>query len=289
MPRVRLDLPAGHAGKRAMNGVKSGLESLYHELRQDDSSFSKDLAARVRDYRIQDKELGISGSIRDVARKNGLDRELERYISQKVVGGLKGSVAYALDLVTSVKDGLEDVVEVGELAATAVGAAAGAGAGGVVVQVGSKAVKVPLYVATQTAYSVLAGILGYASGTYEFTGQGTRNYFVDVAKGYVGAFGSAVPVLGSVLELGTNLDDKRPRIAEAASRRAEVWLVNRLREKRGLPLVDAGQRDLEWLVRSGAKRVGEGRQALADYASKVRGPVYGSDVGSSQYPVLKAV
>ena len=299
MARIKFGLQPSGLGKRlAEASFKSGLVSLYHEIRQDGSSFGRDLTTRVNDYKIQDEELGVNGTVREVAKSHGLEKELDAYVRRNVVGGIKGKLAYLLDLTTSIKDGLEDITEAAELAATAGAAIPTAGAGAVVVQIGSKTITVPLYIATQTAYTLLAGLLGYASGTYTFTGQGTKNYLADSALGYIGAIGSNVPVLGSLLEIGTNLDNKRPRIAEAASRRTETWLLNRIREKKGLPLLNVQEKDLEYIVRAGASKIhnlaNEQRlKPLANYGTTAKTPptipIYGADVGSrTPYQTLKA-
>ncbi|MFH1398761.1 MAG: hypothetical protein ABIG95_01460 [Candidatus Woesearchaeota archaeon] len=273
---MKVDLPEGVGRKLGWLTLRSGFQRIYDELRGAEGSFSKDITTRVMGTKASDADLGIGGiTLEEIARQNGLEEEFGQYIRSDIIGGIRGRTAYALDLVTSMKDSLEDAVELAEVGGSA--ASAVTGAGPIVIQIGGNTFEVPLYVAVQTVYTTLATLLGYVSGTYTLTAKGTVNYISDTIKG-MGVIGNAIPLLGSIFEFGTNLDDKRDRIAEASAQRASVWLINKIREKKGLPVLEQ-PRDLVGIIGTlGSKLRRNG--SLSDYEDK---QIYGSDISASPY------
>jgi hypothetical protein len=251
--------PKGIGKKLALTALSSGIYNLYQEVKGGIGSFRNDLTKRVNEYYLRDQHLGISGSVKELAAKYGIANDLDAYIKRNVLGGLKGRLSHLLDLTTSIKDSLEDIVEVGDL-----------------VTLGTTTpTQVPIYLATQSAYTVLAGILGFSSGTYKLSKKGISNYFTDSAKGYLGVTANLVPAVGSLVELGSNFDNKRPRIAEAASRKTSYWLLNKIREKKGLPLLKT-EDDLERiLAQPSAKPRTAGK--MIEYWDKIKNAIYGSD------------
>jgi hypothetical protein len=255
--------PQGLGKKLALGALSSGVHSLYQEVKGGKGSFRNDLTSRVNEYYLKDKDLGIGGSVKEIAAKYGLSNDLDAYIKKNVLGGLKGRLARLLDITTSIKDSLEDVVEAGDI-----------------LTVGQTTPsQVPLYLASQSAYTILSGILGFTSGTYKFSRKGISNYLADSARGYLGAAANIVPILGSFIELGTNFDNKRPRIAEAASRKTAYWLVNKVRAQKGLgPL--KSEDDLEQILRSSGPSIKDrAKEKFREYGDKIKSkiPLYGSD------------
>ena len=268
---VRLKLREGLWNGMKISMLKSGLSRLNEELKGGQGNFKNDLTERVRNYHLRNDQLSVEGGIGELAQKYGLGKKLDEYINNNVIGGLRGRLAYTLDVLTSMKDAAEDAAELTDVITFIP-------TGGT-----SAAVQVPIYVATQTVYSLLAGILGYSSGIYTFDKKGTKSYFSDTAKGYIGALGNVVPVLGSVFELGTNIDDKRPRIAEAASRKTAQWLVGEIAKEKRINLEETPE--LEKIVGSYVPKGSTWRQKLMDYAGRFRfkNPIYRSDISNAQY------
>ena len=266
--------------------LKSGLISLYHELRQDDSSLSKQLTKGVYNYKTADSELGIKeDTLENIAKTHGLDTEFRKYVQSDIVGGLRFKISWLYHAVTSIKDGLEDIVEGVEAGATAAAAPETAGIGALAVQLMGADFEIPLYLVTQTAYSVLAAVLGYTSGTYTLTRRGLTDYATDMAKGYIGAAINIIPVLGIMVEWGTNLDDKVPRMIETSSRRTKIWLLNQIRKKKGMQLLEEepdvisefGPRMLGLWEKSKTK-FGDFKEKMVDYSTRFKDTIpYGSD------------
>ncbi len=257
--------------KRVLN---SGLESLYHEIRADEGSLRHRLLNEVPAYYVNDSELSVSGSLEDIASEYGLEDQFRLYMQSDIVGGVRGYLGTALHLVTSLKDGLEDVIESVELGVVTASGAATGGVATIPVTILGNIVQIPIVFLTQTAYSAIAGLLGYASGTYDFSKRGTVNYAVDVGKGYVGAAINVVPVLGSLIEIGTNLDDKQERIIYSSRTRAKYWLFNKIREMKGLPLKEKSP-DLTDIVKREARRF-RSRRDSGDYVGDMVPALYGA-------------
>ena len=272
---VKLKLREGLWDNIKLSMLKSGVSRLHDELKGGPGSFKQDLTERVQNYSLRNEKLGIQGNIGELAQKYGLGKKLDEYLNRNVIGGLRGKLAYTLDIVTSMKDAAEDVAEFTDVLTVIPTAGA------------ATAIQVPIYLATQTVYSLLAGILGYSSGTYALDRKGTKNYISDMAKGYVGALGNVVPVLGSVFELGTNIDDKRARIAEAASRKTAQWLLGEIAKEKGIDIQETPE--LEKIVGDSIpNKRATWRQTLIDYASRfhIKNPIYGADISRTPYPTV---
>ena len=256
--------------KLELGPAHSGLYRAYQELTGGSGSFRNDLVDRINNYEVQDKQLGLKGTLRELAKEKGLERELDNYINNNVLNGLRGNLRKALDYVTTLKDSIDELVEGTDLAT-----------GGI-----TWPIQAPFYAATQTAYSIIAGILGYKAGIYAKSRRGLASYLADTAKGYVGAGINLIPYLGSIVEFGKNFDDKRPRIAQVAAHDTSYWFLNELRRRQGMPLLEE---DLEHKVKK--KGILENAKSevgkLIDYGArlKTKNPVYGSDINPYAHEV----
>lgn len=263
----------GLADKLKFQMLHSGVSRLYHELKGGAGSFAEDLTQKINTYNISDGQLGISGSVNDLARQYGLERKFDDYIKRNILGGLRGRLAYALDLISSLKDSAEDVAEGSDLVT-------------IILSSATAPIQVPFYLATQTIYTLLAGMLGYTSGVYSFTRRGTFNYLTDTARGYFGALANTVPVLGSLFEISTNLDDKRHRIIEVAQRKAAYWLFNQIREQKRVPPLKSEEDLKSILDKTKPKKAITAR--LRDYADifKIKNPIYNDISSEHVYAVV---
>ncbi len=264
---------------------RSGLKRIYDRFRDGDE-FQKDI--RTRALKTESTLRGFEKkSIGDILKDYNLEHEADNYLQNNVFKGFRYQCNNVLDVITNVKDSLEDIIEGAELGAATAGLATG-GAGTVGVEIGSNLVEVPFYAVAQTIYAGLTGLLGYSSGIYKPSWKGCKDYSADTLKGYAGAFGNAIPVLGSALQLTTNFDDKRPRIAQNVSEKLEYWLSIKLKE-RGVSLPQSTyKKDLVDTLKEQFKE-GKYKQylpskamgRLVDYKTTI--PLYDGDVNDPAY------
>lgn len=254
--------------------IGSGLVDVINEIRATEGSIQNDLKTRVPEYVVRDEELGLDGTLEEIAEEYGLTSEFNQYIKKDIVGGFRGYIGTSLHLITSLKDGIEDVIESLELGGSVAAGPETAGIGTIAVQVLGNTVQIPINIISQTIYSMIAATLGFVSGTYTINWKGAKQYAADMAIGYVGALASCIPILGSVIELGTNLDDKRDRIVYASKDRAKVWLLNRIRAEKGLPPIEK-EPDLLDIIESSIEKAKLGKVKTKEYQAE---RVYAEDM-----------
>src|SRR3989344_4183729 len=207
---------------------KSGLYTLYQELTDGPKSFRPLVSEKMKQTEVYDAERRQHVSLYNLAKHHGLERELDHYIGQEF-NTQQGYIGKALHITTSIKDGLEELVELAETGASLAAGTPSAGAGSCIVEIAGNALEIPVYVVTQTLYSALAGVLGFSGKIYERNLKGVGQYAWDTAKGFAGALGNTIPIFGTALELFTNPDDKTDRIANALAKNVHQRLLQRIR------------------------------------------------------------
>jgi hypothetical protein len=217
---------------------KSGLVNLYHDIMQDEKSFNKSLRSGVLKYHVSEFE---GKTIEELAKENGLSDKVDKYIAEEFAG-TKMKLARALDLITSVKDGIEKIAEGAEAAGAVAGLALSLGAGTVAIEAGANTIEVPIYIASQALYTLVSGVLGFGSGTYTLNLEGAGKYLVDMGKGWLGAGMNMVPGFG-IAEQFINWDDKRGRIQEALAERTKQYIIAEIKKKQGISLIKPGSID----------------------------------------------
>lgn len=206
--------------------LETGLCRLYEEIGGGKGSFTQDISHRILDSTVRDPYKSDRVTLREFAQRHGCQPQLYEYLNDEL-RLRKSYLVRALDLVTSAKDCIDDSVEAAEAAGTVAGAATGAGS--VVVQIGGNLVEIPLHAAVQIIYTGVAGLLGFAGRVYSPNLKGVFDYSIDTAKGAAGAITDMIPVFGSLTELLTNLDDKRPRIASSLAENVRNRLLRNMK------------------------------------------------------------
>ncbi|MDD9953990.1 MAG: hypothetical protein OXR66_06655 [Candidatus Woesearchaeota archaeon] len=217
-----LDYTAGLLG---FGPSKGGAWRLVQGAVGGPGSFRPDLERQIAEFQMNDDRLGRKATMREIAENRGVS--LDSMINDEL-DGVRGYSMKWLDRISSWKDGFEDI----KAGADALGNARSFL--GKYLIPGFKGderperrpmpwyFKLPLSLAVQTVYSAALGLLGFTSGTYRFSPGGVKDYFVDVMRGYAGAVIKGIPFLrkfDKFLELTTNMDDLRPRMAKTLARR----------------------------------------------------------------------
>ncbi|MDD9953879.1 MAG: hypothetical protein OXR66_06100 [Candidatus Woesearchaeota archaeon] len=186
--------------------LKSGLYRLYQEIRGGKKSFSRDLERQIMEQRLPELQ---GKTLLEAARATNREDLLKETVRDELKFS-KSYVKRALDGITNVKDGLEDIIETAEVKGSLVTGGAA--------QV-TNILQLPIYLAVQTAYTAVKGVLGFGTGMYRRNLFGLKDYAIDTVKGYVGAIGSSIFGAGSIFEWMTNMDDVRPRMATSLAQK----------------------------------------------------------------------
>lgn len=215
---------------------KGFLFRLYREAK------NKGFETEVSDYVMNTQHDEIS--LGELAEQYNLTEEFQAYIRSDVLGGIRGNLSKAYYWTSSVKDGLENMMQ----AFTAAGEGATAvESGGLTILVGEGA-EVPAELILQGVYNYLATTFGFLSGTYTLGKQGFKNYARDLGASNLDAILNMVPGPG-FLEYFTNLGDPIKSIKQASASRARYWLVQKIKETNPAVQINDFQKETDLVER----------------------------------------
>lgn len=222
--------------KKSAAGIKffrTGIMTLYHELKGDEKSFKHVLKKNVLSY----KNKQFNTSLYDLAKQHGLEAKLDEYIQKELIESFKGKLLYGLKLTYDVKDSLDEVLEGIETAASVAAGAPTAGAGAVAIEGATKGFEIPYQLIAQTIMGGILGVVGDYTDMYDFdTEEGRNTYLKDVGMLYVEGGAKVIPFLDTVAEFALDFGTIKNRIMDASAKKAERWLINTIRKERDLSL-----------------------------------------------------
>lgn len=226
---VNLKTPknVGALGNRVL---QDGLYRVYQEMKGGPGSFGQDLSQRILNTEIQDPQHQDTVTLQAFAKRHGCETQLGHYLKEEL-SVRKSYLARALDLTTSLKNGLDDLVEGTEAAVTL--ATAPTGAGAVAAETGAEAIEIPLYAVAQTIYVALAGALGFSGPhpIYSRNLKGLLHYSSDMGKSMLGEAIDLIPAIGTLAKTATTFDDLRPRIAASLAKNVKERLFSEIKLK----------------------------------------------------------
>lgn len=206
---------------------KSGLKDLYHEFADTPSSYRNQIKHELPKQEVYDPLRRKLTNLAEFATYHGMDKDMPQYLDDWF-DSRQGKIGRAMHVTSSISDSIDDLVELIEIGSTAtIAGAPGAQA--------SNAVQLPGYFVAKSIYNAVNGALGFAGEIYRPNMHGVTDYVFDSGKTYLGGAASSVPLVGGAFELLTNMDDRMPRIKEAAARDVHYRMLRKL----GLPEQEA--------------------------------------------------
>ena len=265
--------------KKNLERLLKGFEKFYDIQTKDE--YKESIKEEILRSHVSKRDLNVNGSIRTLAKEN----ELEDFLYKKIdeyFDSLRGRSGYALYLLSTLKDKVENTAEISELVLSLNPAAT------IPVQLGANVVEIPMYLAVQTAYSEARLALGLGSGMYTPDLKGGLSYAKDVILGYGGAVISTIPWFGSLFELSTHLDDPFEKLTYAATERIKYELLTEIaKNKRKEGIISKPiklRKDLVDII-SEFRHKDRVEERIIDYHDSPS-VSYGSDLISAPYAAL---